>query len=287
MTNRIKDIIDKITAEPASTNDIIVLQRELVKIAGRRPFGKRFPIDGIYGSKTKELVNSVDQDKLFDGLRSSLGIKYHFKYDKSGNRITDKKGNQTLKDLIMEYLAEAEGTTVHKNSGERYITAPYGIYYGAHPQADIFKLLDKIGKANGIKYDVDIDKINKIIKDEYEEEIKTAAWNFYMSEMVNRKLFTAVGKKSGLSIFSNSVNAGVTVGNKSVQRAVGVIEDGIIGSQTMKAINEYKYSDDKMNQDILKYMEGFYKSLVEQDPAKYYRFLNGWMNRLKRLGYNT
>ena len=130
-------------------------------------------------------------------------------------------------------------------------------------------------------------KISIDTKHDSEEEIKTAAWNFYMSEMVNRKLFTAVGKKSGLSIFSNSVNAGVTVGNKSVQRAVGVIEDGIIGSQTMKAINEYKYSDDKMNQDILKYMEGFYKSLVEQDPAKYYRFLNGWMNRLKRLGYNT
>lgn len=79
-----------------------------------------------------------------------------------------------------------------------------------------------------------------------------------------------------LSVFDMGVNAGVLRGAKILQKIVGANPDGIIGSKTLLAVNEYcklhgsvklieSYRDSRMN---------FYKTL-----DSYSIFGGGWTNR--------
>jgi hypothetical protein len=276
------------TAEPASSNDIIVLQREIIKLIGRKPFGKRLLIDGIYGPITEKAAKAVNQLDLLNGLKNNLGTKYHFRYNRLGEKIEVGASSVSSKDNIMNYLAESEGTDVHFNEGEKDITSPYGIYKGEHPHTEMFRFIDKVAKANNLDVIKDMDKLNVIFNNQYFNEVRNVAWSFYVKEFLDVKLMSKLGAKSALSVFSNSVNSGKVNGIKSLQYGIGVKPDGIIGAKTMKAVNAIDSKDDDiLNQKILEYMDRFYKSLVAQDPSKYYKFLDGWMNRLKRLGYNT
>ena len=284
MIMQLQDIIDKLKAD-AGSDDIKILQREIIKVGGRKPGGKNLVVDGKYGERTEYAVNSVNALELLKGLRISLGDEYRFDYDRSGARINKIK-HSSLKDVIMNYLASVEGDYIHKNATESEITAPYGIYKNAFPTADIFTFIDRIAKNNKLDVIKDMDKLNKIITNENYNEVRNLAWSFYVKEFLDVRLMNGLGPKSGLTVFSNSVNAGKSVGIKSLQYALGVKEDGIIGSITMTAINKYAKDDDKLNQKLLTYMDDFYHRLVEQNPTKYYVYLDGWMNRLNGLGYN-
>lgn len=79
-----------------------------------------------------------------------------------------------------------------------------------------------------------------------------------------------------LSVFDMGVNAGVLRGAKILQKIVGARPDGIIGSQTLLAVNEYvkangvqklleAYRDDRL---------AFYRTLSTYDV-----FGAGWTNR--------
>jgi len=76
--------------------------------------------------------------------------------------------------------------------------------------------------------------------------------------------------------FDTAINTGVTQAAKFLQRTVGVIDDGIIGSKTLAAISTVdsrtimkKYSQNRMN---------FYIDLVIKDVTQL-KFLKGWINR--------
>lgn len=73
-------------------------------------------------------------------------------------------------------------------------------------------------------------------------------------------------------IYDWHVNSGKS-GLKSLQKAIGVKADGIIGSNTLKAINNTSLCT------ILEARESFYKSIVKKDPTQEV-FLQGWLNRL-------
>lgn len=73
------------------------------------------------------------------------------------------------------------------------------------------------------------------------------------------------------------VNAGVSVAAKMLQKAVGVVADGIVGSKTIDAVN----SDDPKT---------VYDSINAQREAKYRslalhpgqgQFLHSWLSRIK------
>jgi lysozyme family protein len=84
-----------------------------------------------------------------------------------------------------------------------------------------------------------------------------------------------------ISYFDSVVNTGASRANKILQKALGVKQDGIIGPQTLKAINEHKNpkqlalaaADEKQN---------FYLRLINKN-SKFKSFKKGWARRTNAL----
>lgn len=66
-------------------------------------------------------------------------------------------------------------------------------------------------------------------------------------------------------------------GIKEMQRTLGVTADGIVGMQTINAINSDKNAGKKLYNALISY----YKRLAKQ--PRYAQFLKGWLNRMEDL----
>lgn len=79
------------------------------------------------------------------------------------------------------------------------------------------------------------------------------------------------------AVFDFAVNAGPGRAAKFLQRAVGAVDDGVLGPATMAAVAK---TDPKAALDHFSLAKwNFYKGLVERDPTQK-RFINGWLNRV-------
>ena len=67
-----------------------------------------------------------------------------------------------------------------------------------------------------------------------------------------------------------------------VQKLVGAYADGIVGPKTLKAINDR--DPQKLFDAIKKRRNTYYYTICEKRPANY-KFLNGWLRRLKNIKY--
>ena len=79
-------------------------------------------------------------------------------------------------------------------------------------------------------------------------------------------------------VFDFAVNAGPGRSVKTLQQAIGVVADGVIGPRTMAAINGAnpkelisKFSDARTD---------FYQGIVARKPDQV-RFIRGWLNRVE------
>ncbi len=79
-------------------------------------------------------------------------------------------------------------------------------------------------------------------------------------------------------VFDFAVNAGTGRSVKTLQSAIGVVADGVIGPRTMAAINGAnpkelinKFSDARAD---------FYQGIVARKPDQV-RFIKGWLNRVE------
>jgi lysozyme family protein len=92
-------------------------------------------------------------------------------------------------------------------------------------------------------------------------------WRPYMDMMP----YTIAAK-----LFDCSVNMGHKQANVLLQRAVGVIDDGIIGHDSLMAINK----DDPalLMRRFVSAIKRFYEVLIERKPALV-KFKNGWNRR--------
>lgn len=81
-------------------------------------------------------------------------------------------------------------------------------------------------------------------------------------------------------------NSGVARVSRFIQRIVGVTADGIIGSKTINAINNYQRGQRQLFATLKQRRKKHYDGIVEADP-KQKKFYDGWMNRLGDIGYGT
>jgi len=76
-------------------------------------------------------------------------------------------------------------------------------------------------------------------------------------------------------VFDAAVNHGVSAASKMIQRAVGVADDGVIGANTLRAINS------RSVQNLVFEFNGarisFYTAIAK---PQFDRFGKGWMNRV-------
>ena len=90
-----------------------------------------------------------------------------------------------------------------------------------------------------------------------------------------------------LQVFDHLVNTrsksyGFKVTIKMLQRIVNVVADGIIGRNTLKAINEADFSVYDL---FVKRRKIFYMNLAAKKPELEV-FLNGWLKRVERTKFN-
>lgn len=78
-------------------------------------------------------------------------------------------------------------------------------------------------------------------------------------------------------LFDFAVNSGVRTASKKIQILVGVEADGIIGKQTIEAIN--KANSGRLFRMLFDVRVAYYKLIVQKNPSQKV-FLRGWMNRL-------
>lgn len=86
--------------------------------------------------------------------------------------------------------------------------------------------------------------------------------------------------KLAIAHFDTCVNSGLKRGAKTLQRAIGVVDDGIIGNQTLATVK--KYSETILVNKYLDERVRFLNIIVEKNPVQG-KFLNGWLNRVKNL----
>lgn len=84
-----------------------------------------------------------------------------------------------------------------------------------------------------------------------------------------------------LHLFDMGVNAGTKTTIKLLQEMLGIIQDGIIGNNTIEAINDWKRD---IASDYADARKGYYLRLVKNKP-KLSKFLKGWFNRVNNTKF--
>ncbi|WP_299734029.1 glycosyl hydrolase 108 family protein [uncultured Endozoicomonas sp.] len=86
----------------------------------------------------------------------------------------------------------------------------------------------------------------------------------------------------GMAIFDTAVNMGNRTAAKLLQRAAGVLDDGIIGPKTLAAV--YKHSPEYLLPQFLSYRALRYHELADEpDEEHNKRFIRGWLKRTFEL----
>ena len=107
---------------------------------------------------------------------------------------------------------------------------------------------------------------------------------YYCDYWLRGKFEQIPDEKVATQVFDFSVNLGIRAATIVLQRAlraggINVLEDGLIGSQTLSATI---FSEPAVLLAAIKSeAAGYYRSIVAQDPEKR-RFLDGWLNRAYR-----
>jgi lysozyme family protein len=81
-------------------------------------------------------------------------------------------------------------------------------------------------------------------------------------------------------IFDFAVNAGVGRAAKFLQRAVGAVDDAVIGPGTLALVA--KTTPGKLLENFAKQKEAFYNTLAEKNPTQQ-KFLKGWLARVDHV----
>ncbi len=112
---------------------------------------------------------------------------------------------------------------------------------------------------------------------------------YYKSEYYDRYKLDKLPEKTSKMVFDFGVNAGTGTAIKKLQEIVGTKADGIIGKKTIEAVNKYieKEGEDFLSHQILNKRGAHYIDLVDSDPAKNEKFLQGWMNRIGNIKRNN
>jgi len=110
---------------------------------------------------------------------------------------------------------------------------------------------------------------DKILRDDVIDFYKDEYWFKYKLDKLNTDL-----KAKEMFIFG--VNAGMRNAIKLAQSVVGAKVDGVIGKQTIKAINDF--DNNKFDELFDKKEIAYYENIVKKHPDKKI-FLRGWRKR--------
>jgi hypothetical protein len=189
-----------------------------------------------------------------------------------------------MRDFIKR-LGQLEGINLHRNKTEEDITAPYGIYRYAHPNAEIFKYIDSVARDLGIRGESkewtteEIEEINERLNSNI---IRDAAIAFYrgflndielpseiMLSYVNSPYLTMKAVQQSIINFQNQ--------DLITKDFVPSPVDGIWGKKTKKGLS--------LIENHLHFLSEFKSNMKTQYvqlalSKQNFIYLRGWINRL-------
>lgn len=118
--------------------------------------------------------------------------------------------------------------------------------------------------------------VKELSKEEHEAIYATYFYNPIQADKLPKPL--------DLCVFDAAVQHGVGRSSKWLQRVVSAYPDGVIGSNTIKAVEVFCFRNGlaMLVNEYLSIRERFYKELIANDPSQK-KFEKGWDNRMKAL----
>lgn len=115
------------------------------------------------------------------------------------------------------------------------------------------------------------------------EDLKTitqSQWEKFIQYYWNKATYNnAIKSQDAANIMFQAYWGSGTTGIKEMQRALGVTADGVVGPQTVKAINSKRDAAGILYTQL----ENYYRRLASSRPDRYGRFLKGWLNRIAEI----
>ena len=241
-------------------------------------YNLRLEEDGIFGFKTSiAILNTYEH---FDSIFNIEKIK----------EMNDC--NTPKEDSVLEkFLFEEEGGGMHYLEGERGFTTPYGVYSFANPNSQSVEYAKKLYIKYGLNYRIRADAyiLDTKITNSERRKLKDLALNLYKIKYIG-SIYDIIkhSPKTFIAFFSNSINGGLSRGYKSLQYSLGVTVDGKFGKISKSTLKQaiVNGEDKQIALGALNYMAKFYCSLIRNNKSRYYKFRNGWLNRIRSIGYN-
>ena len=145
-----------------------------------------------------------------------------------------------------------------------------GIYQKAHPG---WKGWDEI--LGALAYGGDIEKISRALY--ASESLRAEVRRFYKEAYWDRMRLDEISSQlKANEMFIFGVNVDVKPAVRVAQQLVGVVNDGIVGEQTLAAIN--KFDEERFDKQFDRAELEYYNKLIEKNP-KFRIYANGWRNR--------
>jgi hypothetical protein len=161
-------------------------------------------------------------------------------------------------DFALQFVLKAEGGySNHPN--DRGGQTNYGITQSTLNDAKKLGIIDN--NVSSVK-DLTLDDAKKIYKEMYWDKINGDALPADLS----------------IALFDTAVNMGDKTSVKMLQEILGVTQDGIIGPQTLAAIQNY---NGNLVDNFLDAREARYETIAKQPSQGV--FLKGWLNRVRTL----
>jgi lysozyme family protein len=162
-----------------------------------------------------------------------------------------------------KYILPFEGGYVNHaddKGGETYA----GIARNFHPTWEGWKTIDAIKQGRAIKRNEKFPTLNNLVT------------NFFL-DLWNKNRFGEIKSQDVANIFYDFYINSEKSAIKKVQEILKVSRDGVLGSNTLAAINNLDAA--KLYNTIKDARIKFYETLVKNNPSQSV-FLKGWMNRI-------
>lgn len=171
--------------------------------------------------------------------------------------------------ILMRLEFSRPENALDKNPTEKGWTF-MGIYQDAHPHwAGWDEILGTVALGGNIE------KISRALY--ASENLRAQVRRFYKEAYWDRMRLDEVQSQiKGNEMFIFAVNVGIKPAVRVTQQLVGVVNDGIVGDQTVAAIN--RYDEERFDKQFDRAELEYYNKLIEKNP-RLKIYANGWRNR--------
>lgn len=171
-------------------------------------------------------------------------------------------------EILSEFVLSWESPKYTNRKSDRGGATKYGITLATWKKVGYDKNGDGVINAEDVKL---------LTKSDYDRVFKRNYWDVCMADKINNQSVANL-------LVDFAYNSGCSKAIRKIQKVVGVITDGIMGKNTLAAINGYKQGQwvlfDKLKVERIAYLN----DIVKNDPGQDVN-LRGWMRRNKNIQY--